>query len=72
MILFYVSVNETIVLKARIKWRKGGMGGEEEETGSCFWSVLFVIDNIQRLDRYKMKCLLYRFGKRRESSSPLT
>ena len=29
MILSYVSVNETIVLKARIKWRKGGMGGEE-------------------------------------------
>ena len=68
MILFYLSASETIVLKAR----KGWNGGEEEETVSCFWSVLFVIDNILRLDKYKMKCLLYRFGKRRESSSPLT
>ena len=26
MILFYLSASETIVLKAWIKWRKGGMG----------------------------------------------
>ena len=36
MILFYVSVNETIVLKARIKWRKGGMGERKKKQEAAF------------------------------------
>ena len=29
MILFDLSASETVVLKAWIKWRKGGMGGRK-------------------------------------------
>ena len=36
MILFYVSVNETIVLKARIKWRKGGIGERKRKQEVAF------------------------------------
>ena len=36
MILFYLSVNETIVLKAWIKRRKGGMGGRKKKQEAAF------------------------------------
>ena len=36
MILFYLSVSETIVLKAWIKWRKGGMGERKKKQWAAF------------------------------------
>ena len=36
MILFYLSVSETIVLKAWIKWRKGGMGERKKKQEVAF------------------------------------
>ena len=36
MILFYLSASETVVLKARIKWRKGGMGERKRKQEVAF------------------------------------